>query len=511
VRIPLRSIVSRIGLPLPVLWLAALSSSCAVGPDFVRPEPPSVTTFTGNADETSRPLASGPGEPEQRFAVGQQISTEWWELFQSAQISDAVQQAMVGSPTLAVAKATLEQAQEAIIQARAAFYPQVDANAGVSRQENAAGPVHGKNKSQTTFNLFSLGGTVSYTPDVFGATRRQVEEAQAVAQSDDYQLAAAYLTLTGNVVMQAITIAGTRLEIAATEEIIVEDQTNLDLVQAKFDAAKAARTDVLVADSQLANDRALLPPLRQQLSAADHALSILIGKLPAEWAPPAFELAQLTLPGDLPVQIPSEFVRQRPDIMAAEAQLHAASAAIGVATAELYPSVVLSGSIGLQSLTAESLFDAASTAWNIAAGVTAPVFHGGALLSQRRSAIDAFQGTFATYRETVLQAFGQVADTLDALAHDADLVAAQRHALDVADESLALARLSYEAGKSDVLQMLDSQRLDQQARLGYARAQTQRFQDTAQLFVAMGGGWWENAPIPPAAEQDAQSSSARRG
>jgi NodT family efflux transporter outer membrane factor (OMF) lipoprotein len=509
VRIAPRSIVSRIGLALPAIWLAVLSSSCAVGPDFLRPEPPSVTTFTGNADETSRTLASGPGEPEQQFAVGQQISTEWWELFQSAQISDAIRQAMVGSPTLAVAESTLAQAQEAIIQARAAFYPQLDANAGVSRQENAAGPVHGQNKSQTTFSLFSLGGTVSYTPDVFGATRRQVEEAQALAQSDDYQLAAAYLTLTGNVVMQSITIAGTRLEIAATEEIIAEDQTNLDLVQAKFDAGKAARTDVLVADSQLANDRALLPPLRQQLSAANHALSILIGKLPAEWTPPAFELAQLSLPGELPVQVPSEFVRQRPDIMAAEAQLHAASAAIGVATAEIYPSVVLSGSVGLQSLTAESLFDAASAAWNLGAGVTAPVFHGGALLSQRRSAIDAFQGTLATYRETVLLAFGQVADTLDALAHDADLVAAQRHALNVADESLALARISYEAGKSDVLQMLDSQRLDQQARLGYARAQTQRFQDTAQLFVAMGGGWWDSPSIPWAVHDDASAAASR--
>ena len=197
--------------------------------------------------------------------------------------------------------------------------------------------------------------------------------------------------------------------------------------------------------------------------------------------------------------------------MAAEAQLHAASAAVGVATAQLSPSVTLSGAIGLQSLTAESLFDAANTAWNIAAGVTAPVFHGGALLSQRRSAIDAFRGTFATYRETVLQAFGQVADTLDALAHDADLVAAQRHALDVADESLALARISYEAGKSDVLQMLDSQRLDQQARLGYARAQTQRFQDTTQLFVAMGGGWWDSASIPWAGTEDALSGAGPPG
>jgi len=305
--------------------------------------------------------------------------------------------------------------------------------------------------------------------------------------------------LTGNVVAQAISIAGVRLQIAASEEIIAEDETNLNLVQAKFDAGKAARTDVLTADSQLANDRALLPPLRQQLSAANYALSILVGKLPAEWMAPDFELEQLTLPNELPVSLPSDFVRQRPDIMAAEAQLHAASAAIGVATANLYPSVTLSGSAGLESMTVATLFNGASSMWTLASGVTAPIFHGGALLSQQRAAIDAYQGAFASYRETILQAFGQVATTLDALAHDADLVAAQRHALDVADESLALARESYAAGKSDVLQMLDSQRLDQQARLGYARALTQRFQDTTQLFVAMGGGWWEGQPATPVA------------
>ena len=476
------------------LALAALLSGCAVGPDFVAPPPPTVATYTGASTETSQPLTAGPGEVQQRFVLGDEIAAEWWELFRSQPLTDAVRQALASSPTLALAESTLAQAQEALVQARADFYPQIDANANVGRQKTSAAPARGA--SNTAFNLFSLGGTVSYSPDIFGGVRRHVEEEAALARSQTYQLAAAYLTLTGNVVSQAITIAGTRLEIAASEEIVDEDQKNLDLVQAKFEAGKAARTDVLVADSQLANDRALLPPLRQQLSAANHALSILIGQLPADWAPPPFELAQLTLPGDLPVQLPSEFVHQRPDIMAAEAQLHAASAAIGVATAQLYPSITLSGAVGLQSLTAAELFEGASTAWNLAAGLTAPVFHGGALLSQRRSAIDAFQGTFATYRETILQAFGQVADTLDALAHDADLVAAQRHALDVADESLALARLSYEAGKSDVLQMLDSQRLDQQARLGYARAQTQRFQDTTQLFVAMGGGWWDNPSIP---------------
>ena len=487
---------------LRAAWVAVLLGGCAVGPDFVRPAPPPVRSYTANPDEASKSLAAGPGESQQRFVLGQQISAEWWQLFQSSDLSAAVQQAIADSPTLVVAEATLAQAQEALLQARAAFYPQIDANSGASRQQTASTPLRGK--SNTAFNILTLGATVSYMPDVFGLTRRQVEQAAALAEGEDYQLAAAYLTLTGNVVSQALTIAGTRLEIAATEEIVAEDETNLDLVQAKFDAGKAARTDVLVADSQLVNDRALLPPLRQQLSAANHALSILVGSFPATWSPPQFDLAHLTLPGDLPVTVPSDLVHQRPDIMAAEATLHGASAAIGIATAHLYPSITLSASAGLESMTGGTLFEGASSMWTLASGMTAPVFHGGALLSQRRSAVDAFKGALATYQETILQAFGQVADTLDALDHDADLLAAQRHALDVADESLALARLSYAAGKSDVLQLITSERLDQQARLGYARAETQRYQDTTQLFVAMGGGWWSTQSGAQTAAADAQ-------
>jgi len=473
---------------IPVLLAAALSG-CAVGPDFVQPTAPHVHTYTAAAGETAATLAAGPDEPEQRFDVGREISAEWWQLYQSRELSDAVGMAIADSPTLDAAEATLAQAQEAVIQAQAAFYPQIDANAGFARHQTASAPVRGQ--SNSAFDLFSLGGTLIYSPDVFGGTRRQVEQASALAQSQEDQLAAAYLTLTGNVVAQVIAIGGARLEIAASEEIIAEDQRNLDLVHAKFDAGKAAWTDVLTTESQLANDLALLPPLRQQLSAANHALSVLVGKLPAEWSPPAFELAALTLPGELPVRIPSELVHQRPDILAAEAQLHAASAAVGVATAQLYPSINITASAGLESMTGGALFNAASAVSDLGAGLTQPIFHGGALLSQQRSAEDAYRGSLATYRQTVLQAFGQVADTLDALTHDAELVAAQRHALDVADSSLALAQLSYAAGKSSFLQLIDSQRLDQQARLGYARAQTQRFQDTTLLFVVMGGPWWQ--------------------
>jgi NodT family efflux transporter outer membrane factor (OMF) lipoprotein len=470
-----------------------LLAGCAVGPDFKRPAPPAVTAFT--ATPTPDTLAPGFGEPEQRFVGGEGLSAEWWELFRSPELTDAVHQAIAGSPTLAAAEATLAKAQDAVAQARAAFYPQLSAFGNVERQKTA---LRGNTQAQSpAFNLFSLGPTVSYSPDVFGGTRRQVEQQAALAESQEYQLGAAYLTLTGNVVSQALGIAGSRLEIAATEEIIADDEKNLDLVRTKYDAGKAAKTDVLTAESQLMNDRVLLPPLEQQLSMANDALTILLGRFPAEGSPPAFDLDRLTLPGELPVSLSSDLVHQRPDILASEASLHAASAAIGVATAQMYPSITLSASVGLETFMSSGMSAATSEMWNIASGIAAPIFEGGALVAQKQGAIDAFRGSLATYQQTVLQAFGQVADTLQALAHDADLVAAARHALDVADASLALQRLSYQAGKSDVLLLLDSQRLDQQARLSYARAQTQRYQDTAQLFVAMGGRWWTAGDLGP--------------
>ncbi|HLY37930.1 MAG TPA: efflux transporter outer membrane subunit [Candidatus Binatia bacterium] len=476
--------------PLLLVCITVVLGGCAVGPDFGRPPAPPVDRYT--ADPARVTLAPGGDEPAQRLVVGHAISAQWWELFGSRPLVDAVDLALAGSPTLAAAEATLAQGEEAVTVARAAFYPHVDLTGSATRQHRSSSAEGG---GGGTFNLFSLGPSVSYSPDVFGGTRRHVEQAGAQAESQRDELAAAYLALTGNVVSQAIAVAGARLEIGAAEEIIADDERNLDLVRAKLDAGKAAETDVLTAESQLATDQAQLPPLLQQLSAARDAFAVLVGRFPAEWSPPDFDLVDLTLPGELPLSIPSELVRQRPDILAAEATLHAASAAVGVATANLYPSFTLSASVAQEALDTGTLFTSSGTVWSLASGVTAPVFEGGALRAARRGAVDAYDAAFATYRQTVLQAFGQVADVLQALGHDADLVAGQRRALDVADRSRALQRISYGEGKSDLLRLLDAERLYQQARLGYARAEAQRHQDTAALFVAMGGGWWERGKL----------------
>jgi len=485
-------------LPPAALLLVA---ACTVGPDFTPPAKPPEQSYTpGGAAEKSA--------GDQQFALGQKITGDWWTLYRSAPLSSVLEQAVAGNRTLTAAKATLAAAQEQVNVARGGLYPQIDLNASAQRQKNNGsqlGLPRLPPQFPPYFNLYRVGPTVSYALDVFGETRRAIEESEALADAEDFQLDAAYLTLTGNAVMQALTIASLRAQLATVDGIIADDQRNLDLVQTEVRAGVATQLDIETATSQLATDRTLLPPLRQQLAVAQHALAVLVGKAPADWVAPDFDLDKILLPQDLPLSLPSELVRQRPDLLAAEAQLHAASAAIGVATAQLYPSINLSAALTQQAISVDSLFHGASTIWTVAGGLTAPIFHGGELEARRRATEDQFNATLATYEQTVLQAFGQVADVLEALGHDAELLADQQRALTAAESSLNLTRRSYSIGSVGILQVLDAQRLVEQARLGYVRAKAQRYLDTAQLFVAMGGGWWNwrergepvaAAPIP---------------
>jgi NodT family efflux transporter outer membrane factor (OMF) lipoprotein len=327
------------------LLAAALAlTGCAVGPDFERPRPPTVQRYT-TTDVVVVPADAR--EAAQHVADGATIPAGWWELFHSPPLDDVLRQAIAGNQTVAAAEATLLAARQAVLAAEGAFYPQVDFGASYTREHNGArsGTSSTGNVVTGGFNLYSLGPTVSYAPDVFGGTRRQVEEQSALAEKQHYQLAAAYLTLTGNAATQALAIASARMQLDAAQSIIDDDERNATLVRQKRDAGKAADVDVLTAESQLAVDRTQIPPLRQQLSVARHALAVLVGRFPAEWSAPDFDLAELTLPETLPATLPSELVHQRPDILAAEAQLHADSAAVGVATAQMYPSFTLSAAL----------------------------------------------------------------------------------------------------------------------------------------------------------------------
>ena len=434
--------------------------------------------------EQNAPTAS---DFEQHLLLGATPIADWWQLFESQPLDELIRRAASNNHTLSAARATLLEAQELVAAQSGARYPQVSVDAGAGRQKYGKeflGPF-----SVPPFTYLAVGATVRYTLDYTGGIARSVEQREALAQYQRSEAEAAYLSLTGNVALEAMIIASTRAQLQALSELLAEDRDNLSLVRTAFQNGSVSKTDVLTAESQLASDETLLPPLYHQLAVARHALAVLVGQTAADWSPPDFELGQIKLPRELPVSLPSELVHRRPDILASEAQLHAATAAVGIATANLYPQITLTATGGQQALpaTARQLFDRSGAAWSLISGLTAPIFDGGTLRAERRAAIDELHASAERYQQTVLESFGQVADVLDALSQDARTLAAQTHALATAQSSLELSRQSYGAGNTGILQVLDAQRQLQQAQLGFVRAQAQQYLDTTQLFLALGG------------------------
>ncbi len=490
-------------------FCAALGA-CTVGPSFKAPsgsQPSAYTAPNESAGESapsggagqlssegaasaagttgvSRPV--GASDFAQHILLGGTPAAQWWTLFHSPQLDTLIDRAVADNHTLAVARATLDEAQELVKAEAGARFPQVSVDGGLGRQK------YGKEFLGSLFVLppfsyVAAGVTVSYTIDYMGGIARSVEQRRALAQYQRSEADAAYLALTGSVVLQAMDAAAARAEIEAITQLVSEDRDNLNLVRTEFQNGSVSRVDVLTAQSQLASDETLLPPVRQRLDVAHHALAVLIGKAPADWMPPQLKLTDLALPRELPVSLPSELVHRRPDIVAAEAQLHAATAAVGVATANLYPQINLTATGGFQSLPFQQLFNGSNAAWTLISGVTAPVFEGGKLRAEQRAAVDQLRAAAAQYQQVVLESFGQVADLLDALRHDSELLAAQSNALSAAASSAELARESYSAGNSGLLDVLDAQRQRLAAELGLVRAQAEQYLDTAQLFLALGG------------------------
>lgn len=456
--------------------LALLACACTLGPDF---KPPIVDAPAHYVAPAARHT------PGVAIAYGRNPPPEWWEQFRSPQLGAVIHLALTDNRSLAATVYDLARAQEAVAASAGQRLPEVTASAGAARQQYGAaflGP-----EKFPAFTAFSIGPTVSYLLDYDGGVKRAIELQQALADAQAYQVKAARLALTGNVALQSLTIAGSRAQIQAVRDLLHEDQRNVKLVQSALEAGSSTRVDLLSAQSQLAQDRTLLPPLRRQSAKARNALSILVGRAPANWNPPQFTLDDFRPPPALPLSLPSALAHRRPDILAAEARLHAATAAIGVATANLYPQIRLTASADQEALNPGHLFSPASTAWSLAAALTAPVFEGGTLHARRRAAIDAARSALATYQQTVLQSFGQVADVLQDLQQDAAALADQKQARDTAQASLLLTRESYRAGNTGILQVLDAQRQYQRARLGYLQAHIQRIEDTVQLYLALGG------------------------
>ena len=493
---------------MPTRKLIALGASCiiclfctigcTVGPDFVRPEPPHVERYTSSLHPGATIAADG---QEQRFEEGARIASDWWRLFNSSKLDAVIKEAMANNPTLQGAQASLRQSQDNLRAGYGVFYPQVDAGFDATRQKfSAARLVGGSSANSTIFNLFTLSATVSYALDIFGGERRAVEGLQAQVDFQRYMVLGTYLTLSGNIVNTIIARAAYREEIRATEQTIALEKEQVRITELQAQAGTVPYSNVLSLRSQLAATEVTLPPLRQKLNQAEHLLATLAGHAPAEWSSPQIDMADLTLPADLPVTLPSKLVRQRPDILTAEAQLHGASAEIGVATAALYPSFTLSGTYGVENTSFNDLFKNTSSIWSLGGSIAAPLFHGGTLRSKRSAAIEGYNQSLANYRQTVLGAFAQVADTLRALEHDAEALQAQSQALSTAQEALRLVQANYQAGIANYLQVLVADNQYQQARIGFLQAQAQRFQDTVALFVALGGGWWNaegEAKHPP--------------
>jgi len=473
-------------------FICVVLTGCMVGPDFHPPALPNTNSYTESPEPTKTiaiPAAKSGGKA-QHFIACQDIPAEWWHVFRSPELDNLIRAGLVNSPNLAAAKAVLMQAQQNFkAQVGTAFFPALDATF-IPERQRFSGTTFGDPRAVSLFNLFDATVNVSYTLDVFGGARRGVEALCAQVNYEKFELEAAYLTLTANIVTTSITIASLREQIQATHELIRAQANQVNIVIKQFNLGGASKADVVLQQSQLGITQASLPPLEQTLAQSYHALSVLIGELPCEDRLPKFNLDALHLPTELPLSIPSLLVRKRPDIRASEALLHVASAQVGVATANLYPQITINGAYGWEGEVLSSLFNPLNKIWNIESTLTQPLFQGGALFAKRCAAIAAFNQAAAQYRETVLHAFQNVADTLRALEHDAQELKAQKYAEVAARQSLYLTLSQYRLGGVSYLNLLVAQRSYQQARIGAIQAQAARYADTAALFQALGGGWW---------------------
>ena len=489
------------------LWAVAVSlalfTGCAVGPDFKPPEAPNTNGFTATALPEQTAASPVAGGEAQHFKKGEKTPRQWWLLFHSKALDQLIRQALSDNPTVAAAQASLRQAQENFrSQFSVTWYPTVDAGLSASRQRFGSAAFGQSSGGGNIFSLYNASVSVSYLLDIFGGARRELEAFKAQVDYQDFQLQGTYLTLAANVVTTAIQEASLRAQLQTAREILADQRRAYQLVQRQYQLGGISQADVLAQKAQLARTQASLPPLEKALALTRHLLAVLVGKYPSDAGTlPAFDLHELELPKDLPLSLPSDLVRQRPDIQSSEALLHAASARIGVATANLYPRITLTAGYGTESNSVSDLFKGGSTIWNLSAGLLQPLFHGSELTAARRAAIAAFQQALALYRQTVFQAFLNVADVLRALESDANALKAQSEVTVASHDTFQLTEKQFQFGAVSYLSLLDAQRQYQQARLDQVQAQAARLADTAALFQALGGGWWY--PVGPDSNQPA--------
>jgi NodT family efflux transporter outer membrane factor (OMF) lipoprotein len=498
-----RHVVAPSLLTSAVTALAAMTlvSGCAVGPNFRRPAAPAVDSYTRPSLSATTASVDVAGGEAQRLVPGQDIPHDWWTLFQSPGLNAFVERALRASPTLVAAQQALRQAMALVAAQRGAYYPTVQGSFSPSYQKTSATLAPPLSSDQLTYSLYTAQVTVAFAPDVFGSNRRQVESLLGQAEAHRFQLHAAYVTLTTNVVAAAVQEASLRAQISATREIIAIVTKSLELVRRQFQFGAVAGLEVAAQETALAQVEQTLPPLQKQLEQNRNLLTALAGRLPNDDPEEAFDLASLHLPTDLPLSVPSRLVEQRPDVRAAEAQLQAASAQIGVAVAARLPQFTINAAYGGISTTFGTMFANGNPFWSIVGNVAHTIFDAGTLLFRQRAAEAAFEQTAAQYRSTVITAFQNVADALYALQADAESLKAAVAAERAAKRTLDITLKQQEFGAVNYLALLSAQQAYQQTLITRLQAQANRLANTAALFQALGGGWWNR---PSAAQTTGQ-------
>ena len=473
-----------------------LTAGCAVGPRFKKPAAPDVGGYTPAPISTTSSTGNVAGGEAQHLVEGHDIPGEWWTLFHSQPLNDLIERSLKANPNIKSAQAALGVARENMLAQRGAYYPSVTGGFSATRAKSSADLSPVTNTSALNYSLYTPQVSVSLVPDVFGLNRRTVESFEAQEQQARFALAATHITLSANVATGAIQEASLRGQIDATRELIDINTKMLEILRQQYARGYADELDVAAQESQLAQVAATLPPLLKQLAQQRDLLAVLAGAFPNQDLPETFELSSLQLPQELPLSLPSQLVEQRPDVRQAEENLHSACAQIGIARANRLPSFALTADAGSMAVVLGRLFSGSNGFWDVTAGVTQPIFDGGTLMHRERAARAAYTEADEQYRSTVLTAFQNVADTLNALEQDADALKAAAAAKDAASVTLNLTKKQLDAGYANYLALLSAEQAYQQALINLVQAQSNRYADTAALFQALGGGWWNRADIP---------------
>jgi NodT family efflux transporter outer membrane factor (OMF) lipoprotein len=473
-----------------------LTAGCVVGPKFKKPAAPDVGGYTPTPITTTNTTPNVTGGEAQHLVDGKDIPGEWWDLFHSQALDDLIERALKANPDLKAAQAALRVARENVLAQRGFYYPSVTGGFTVTRARTAEDLSPALNANIQNYSLYTPQVSVAYVPDVFGLNRRTVESLEAQAQQARFALIATHITLSSNVAAGAIQEASLRGQMKATDELITINTEMLKIIREQYQKGYASELDVAAQESQLAQILATMPPMMKQLAQQRDALAVLAGGFPQKDFSEKFELSSLQLPQELPLSLPSKLVEQRPDVRQAEENLHAASALIGVAIANRIPTITLSADAGSSPDAISKMFSGGNGFWDLTAGITQPIFDAGTLKHRERAAQAAYTQASEQYRSTVLTAFQNVADTLHALYQDADTLKADAAAKDAAGVTLELAKKQYQSGYAGYLALLSAEQAYQQAVINLVQAQANRYADTAALFQALGGGWWNRPDVP---------------